>query len=268
MKIFLFGSNGMLGNYVKKYLSQYYTIVSLTREDYDIETVSIHSLNEFLKEKEMNKDDIVINCAGVIPQSQKEKNNRSYFIINSIFPIILSMICKNHNSIMVHITTDCVYNGEKGNYGENDIPNESNTYGLSKSLGDLSDCTIIRTSIIGEEKYNKVSLLEWVISNKGKEINGYTNHFWNGITCLQLSKILHTMIEKNIFWNDVRHIFSPNHVSKYELVNMINDIYQLNIIINKTEVNPIDKTMCSIHEIIFDIPDLESQIKEMNSFKI
>jgi dTDP-4-dehydrorhamnose reductase len=271
MKIFLFGSNGMLGNYVKSYLSNNKNVIALTRKDYDLSNLSIDSLTNCLKEKNLESGDIIINCAGVIPQASKQRSldTKLYFTINSLFPVILSQICDKFNSKMIHITTDCVFNGKDGNYNEKSIHDETNDYGMSKSLGELCKATIIRTSIIGEELNNKRSLLEWVRSNKDKEINGFTNHIWNGVTCLQLAKIIDTIINENLFWDGVKHIFSPRSVNKYELVSMINEVYELNIKINKHKTDEkIDKSITSIYNNQFDIPDLYEQIKEMNEYKL
>ena len=271
MKIFIFGSNGMAGNYIKNYLSSSsysYTIIPITRKDYDLEYLTIDSLTQLLIGKDLEKGDIIINCAGVIPQSgaQRNLNTRKYFTINSIFPIVLSMICNNFEANLIHITTDCVYSGKDGNYDENSEPDETSDYGLSKSLGDLSRCTIIRTSIIGEELVNKRSLVEWVKSNRNGEINGYMDHYWNGITCLQLAKIIYQIITKNMYWEGIRHIFSPRSVSKYELLCIINREYDLNIKVNKFSTDQLNKTINTIHEILFDIPDLIIQINNMKKF--
>ena len=271
MKIFIFGSNGMLGNYVKSYLSKRYQVIPLTRKNYDLGNLSINSLTELLLNNALEKNDIVINCAGVIPQASKQRdlNTKLYFVINSLFPVILSMICSQYNARMIHITTDCVYSGKDGKYNENSIPDEINDYGISKSLGDLCKASIIRTSIIGEEVNNKRSLLEWVRSNAGKEINGFTNHYWNGVTCLQLAKIIDKMIEKNIFWEGSRHIFSPQCVSKYKLVSMINEVYNLNITVKNFKApKTVNKTITSIYDQKFDIPDLFEQINQMKSYCI
>ena len=271
MKVFIFGTTGMIGNYIKTLLSKTAKIITLTRKDYDLSNLSIVSLSEFLLSKNLQKNDIVINCAGVIPQSSKQRglNTRLYFTINSLFPVILSQLCDKYEAKMIHITTDCVFSGKEGNYNENSIHDETNDYGLSKSLGELCKATIIRTSIIGEEVNNKRLLLEWVKSNSGKEINGYTNHFWNGVTCLQLAKIVEKIIVENKFWNGVRHIFSPKSVSKYELVSMINDIYNLNIKINKFETkNSVNKTIKSIYDNDFLIPELFQQIEELKYFNL
>lgn len=269
MKIFIFGSNGMLGNYMKSHLSKSCEIIGLTRKDYDLSKLSIDTLTTLLNEKNIKPNDLVINCAGVIPQASKQRglNTRLYFTINSLFPITLSQICHQFGSRMIHITTDCVFSGKAGNYDENSIHDETNDYGMSKSLGELCQATIIRTSIIGEEKNNQRSLLEWVKSNRGKTINGFTNHYWNGVTCLQLAKIVNEIINTDNYWNGVRHIFSPCSVSKYELVSIINDIYDLKITINKFKApKNIDKTITSKYENIFKISDLKQQIEDLKKY--
>ena len=277
MKVFLFGANGMLGNYVRSYLTQNnIQVISLTRKDFDLEKLSVLSLKKFLEEKGFEKNDVIVNCAGVIPQASKDHKDhkdhkdpellkRNYYKINSILPIILSMLTTH----LIHITTDCVFSGKEGQYNENSNHDESNDYGTSKSLGELCDGTIIRTSIIGEELVNKRSLLEWVISNENRTINGYSNHFWNGVTCLQLAKIIFKIISEKTYWNGVRHIYSPTTVSKYELCKMISNIYELNIKLKEFETDKVDKSLCSIYTmnaINNDIPELEYQIKEMRDF--
>ena len=270
MKIIIFGSNGMLGNYTKSYLSKSYEIIPITRKDYDIFNLSIDSLSQLLLDKKIQKDDVVINCAGVIPQASKQRtlDTRLYFQVNSLFPVILSQVCQKFETKMIHITTDCVFSGKTGNYDENSVHDEINDYGMSKSLGELCKATIIRTSIIGEEINNKRSLLEWVKSNKDKTINGFTNHYWNGVTCLELSKIIKKIIDENLYWVDIRHIYSPRMVSKYELVSIINNIYDLNTTINEYKTDEtIDKTLTSIYNNnLFKIPDLLVQIKEQKNY--
>lgn len=265
MRLYIFGANGMLGNYMSSYLSRFYEITKITRKDYDISKLSIATLDNFLLSLKINQYDIIINCAGSIPQRQNNEKKREYYLINSIFPIILSLFCKERNIKFIHITTDCVFSGNDGNYNENSVPDEIKDYGTSKSLGDLSYATIIRTSIIGEELNNKKSLLEWVRSNKNREINGYDDHHWNGVTCLELAKITHGIIENNLFWTGVRHIFSPTSVTKYQLLLIINEIYELNIKISKISSGKCDKTLSSIFEP-FEISELYKQIKELKEY--
>jgi dTDP-4-dehydrorhamnose reductase len=267
MKIIIFGVTGMLGNYVFKYLNQTYDCIGITRNDFDINNLSNKNLDILFKQKEFNSGDIVVNCAGLIPQTDKEKSNRIYYKVNAIFPILLGNKCRENNIKMIHITTDCVFNGSKGGYDENSPSDVTDDYGVSKSLGDLCYSTIIRSSIIGEEIYNKRSLLEWVKSNVGKEINGFNNFYWNGITCLQMAKLIEEIIIRNDFWEGVRHFYSPRSISKYELLLLINEKYDLNIKINsvKFKDETKDMTISSIYNN-YVIPDLEVQIEELRKF--
>ena len=121
MKIFLFGSTGMLGNYVLKYLSeQKKHIICINRNELDISDITYEKLSEVIMKYEPLNDDIIINCIGVIPQSKNNVDLRSYFTINSLFPNILSNFSYIHNLRFIHITTDCVFSGLKGNYNELD----------------------------------------------------------------------------------------------------------------------------------------------------
>ncbi len=266
MKVLITGSSGMLGNTLKKYLEKSGILYdTLDRNELDLSKCSYSELEKKIISKECN---YLINCAGIIKQRKKVKFEE-YVAVNSLLPHRLSNICESLNIKMFHITTDCIYNGTTGNYSELSKSDVSDDYGLSKLLGEPINCCSIRTSIIGEEESNKLSLLEWVRSNKNSEINGFTNHFWNGLTCLQISKLILEMIQKDIFWNGTRHIFSQI-VSKHQLVSMINDIYELNIKINPIEdKNSINRTLVSEYDIsIFDIPDLYTQIKETKDFHI
>lgn len=264
MKIIIFGSSGMLGFYCKVVLEKYYDVIVITREEFDAKNPS--NLREVLSGKINNQDKYyVINCVGLIPQRFKSQTS-DYVRVNSIFPHLLNVHCESLGMKLIHITTDCVFDGSKGNYKEGDEHTERNLYGISKSAGE-GEFMCIRTSIIGEEKYNKKSLLEWVKSNKEKEVSGFAHHYWNGMTCLQLSKIIQYIIQNDIKWKGVRHLFSPRSVSKCELIKMIDESYNLHLNIRRmTNNNNVDKTLSSNYEIIVKIPDISEQIKELKVF--
>jgi dTDP-4-dehydrorhamnose reductase len=275
MKIFIFGVNGMLGFYINSLLRQNCKeVVGISRTELDVSTVTYDRILKLFNDYLINENDIIINCIGIIPQSKNinDTNCRNYFLINSLFPIMLSTIAATNNVKFIHITTDCVFSGLKGNYNELDCHDETNNYGVSKSLGELChNSTIIRTSIIGEQLKNKYSLLEWVKSHNNENIPGYTNHLWNGVTCLQLAQIILKMIDENIWWSGVRHIYSPNSVTKHELVELINQVYGLNNIIKPIETSiSVDKTLSSVYDVNskFSIPDLKMQVEKLKHFRL
>jgi len=266
MKIYILGSTGMLGRYVSTYLeNKNFSVHKICRKDMDLSYINESILESFLN---LYKDDIVINCAGTIKPRVDELGVLNALLVNSVVPYRLANICEKNRAKMIHITTDCVFTGGKGNYTEEDEHDVTDVYGRTKSLGEPENCTIIRTSIIGEEIGQSRSLIEWIKSCKNKKVNGFLNHYWNGVTCLQLAKIINEMIEKNIWWNSVRHIYS-NSVNKYELLTIINDIYELNVEIKDINYSTsCDRTLSSIYNLDFNIPHLDIQIKELKNFQL
>jgi len=268
MKIFVFGSTGMLGYYISSYLNLKYEVVNVSRVDIDASTTDDKKITSFLSQKDISEDDIIVNAIGTIKPRVDELGDLNAILVNSIFPHYLSKSAENFGIKMIHITTDCVFTGNKGRYIESDIHDISDVYGRSKSLGEPQNCTVIRTSIIGEEKNTKRSLVEWIKSNKDKTVFGFTNHFWNGLTCLQVAKVVEEMVQKNIFWKGVRHVHSPRSLNKQKLVQLISDVYNLNITVTPKETElKCDRTLNTSFPI-FEIPDLEIQIQEMKNFQL
>ena len=269
-KIVILGSTGMLGSMLLEYFSSTnkYEITSSVRN------IDFESNNNFLFDplinymSELPYADYFINAIGTIKPFMS-KNMSDSIYLNALFPRDLADECNKKRIKLVHITTDCVFNGLKGSYSELDDHDATDVYGVSKSLGEPEGSTIIRTSIIGEETRNFSSLLEWVKSNRDKEVDGYTNHIWNGITCLQFAKICRDIIHSGKFWRGVKHITSPNTINKFDLVRLISDVYNLNVRItpHKTEVK-CDRSLVSIRgDVVFEVPELKEQLLKMKYFR-
>ena len=268
MKIYVFGYTGMLGRYVYTYLkSKGYGVVGISRKDMDITAFTEPQLRANLFHLGFKKDDVIINCMGTIKPMVDKYGTLNAIKVNSLFPHLLANVCEAEGYKMIHITTDCVFSGKKGMYNEDDLHDCTDVYGKTKSLGEPNNCTVIRTSIIGEEVEQTRSLVEWIKSMKDKTANGFINHNWNGLTCLQVAKVFENIITKDAYWLGVRHIPSPNTITKNELVKLVSDIYDLNITLNKVEdKNPIDRTMTSKYDMGFNLPTIKEQIQEMKDF--
>jgi dTDP-4-dehydrorhamnose reductase len=266
MKVYIIGNTGMLGNYVSTYLSEFYEIVNVGRKEIDASKIDENKLKSQLINIDIKENDILINCAGTIKPRVDELGDLNAILVNSVFPRMLSNVCKLLGVKMIHPTTDCVYTGNKGKYNENDKYDVSDVYGMSKALGEPDNCTVIRTSIIGEEINQGRSLVEWIKSEKNNTVNGFTNHFWNGMTCLQFAKICKKIIDENLFWNGIKHIHS-NTVNKKDLVELISEIYGLNLKVVPVEAtNFCDRSITSIYDKFVDVPNLKQQIEEMKNF--
>ena len=165
---------------------------------------------------------------------------------------------------------NCVYNGLDGAYNEESKHNADDVYGLTKSLGEPENATVLRTSIIGEELHNQLSFVEWVKGNKGNEVNGFTNHKWNGITCLEFAKVCEKIIDNGLFWKGVAHLMSPETITKYKMVEYVSDVYDLGITIKLMET-PVhcnrDLSTTKHYNSDLEIKDLKEQIIEMKDFR-
>jgi len=268
MKIYVLGYKGMLGRYVSTYLKDYFDVINLSRNEIDASKITEEELHAKLFYLGVKENDVVINCVGTIKPQIDALGDLNGIQVNSVFPRLLANVCEKLNTKLIHPTTDCVFTGLKGKYNENDIHDVSDVYGRSKSLGEPNNCTVIRTSIIGEEVGQGRSLVEWIKSSSNTTVFGFTNHYWNGVTCLQFAKICEKIINTNGYWNGVKHIHS-NTLNKKELVEMISSIYGLNVTVTSKETATMcDRSIVSIYERVdsMGIPTLETQIKEMKEF--
>ena len=270
MKIFVIGGTGMLGKYVSTYLNDYYEVVEINRKDIDASLIKESELKARFLHLKINEGDVVINCAGTIKPRVDQLGDLNAVLVNSVFPRILANVCEYYKVKMIHPTTDCVYSGNKGSYSENDNYDVYDVYGMSKALGEPKNCTVIRTSIIGEEVNQGRSLIEWVKSEKNKTVKGFTNHFWNGVTCLEFAKICKKMVDENLFWNGTKHLHS-NTLNKKELVELISKSFELNVtVVEKQTEKTCDRSLSTIYDDInkFDIPTLKDQLNELKDFSI
>lgn len=277
MTIFVLGYKGMLGRYVYTYLkSKGYNVGGISRTEmfvnntfYNTSGIEAgeydeHELTAAIHYRGIKPNDVIINCIGTIKPMVDKHGTLNAIQINSVFPHLLARVCAERQIKLIHITTDCVFSGKDGNYNENAPHDCLDVYGKTKSLGEPENCTIVRTSIIGDEVGSNKSLIEWVKSMSGQQVNGFVNHSWNGLTCLQVAKVFEDIIVNNKYWQGVRHIISPRPVSKYELVCIITEEYQLSIQVIPAEAAvPCNRTLSTIHsDITFDIPDIRDQIRE------
>jgi dTDP-4-dehydrorhamnose reductase len=230
--ITVIGASGMLGYAVSKYFeSKNWKVRTVTRSNFDIAKEPIENITPLIAGA-----DLVVNCAGVIKPRIAELPIEEVLKVNSIFPHNLAKVANKIGVKAIHVTTDCIYSGSKGNYNEESPVDAQDVYGLSKAAGDSEAIMTIRTSIIGEEPVGQSrSLIEWVRKQSGNKINGFLNHKWNGVSTWYLATLLEEIVEKNLYRKGIYHVHSPAPVTKYELVSLIAETYGI-----KAEIKPTD----------------------------
>ncbi len=263
--ILILGSGGMLGYAVSEYFySNGYSVKALNRSDFDAVTSDITTLSPHIKNA-----DLVINCIGVIKQIIDNYTPYETIKINGVLPRNLAKLCKQSETAMIHITTDCAYSGKRGSYNENDMLDAEDLYGISKVAGETKDCMTLRTSIIGPERGTNRSLLGWALSQKGKTVNGFTNHKWNGVTTLQFAKLAEKIMLEGLYEEGLFHLYSPDTMSKFEIVSLFNEVFSLGMTVNPTEAAEFcDRTLGSVYPLSKNISvlSIEKQVEELKEF--
>lgn len=267
MKITIFGSSGMAGHMISSYLKKHgYNVTDIDRSIVDVEDKN--QIDNFFN-TENPKSDFIINCIGLLVKESINRPDRAT-IINAWFPHYLEYKTSSSKTRVVHLSTDCVFDGIKGNYTEDDIHTEKNAYGRSKSYGELNNNKDItfRMSIIGPEiKDNGSGLLNWILKSKELEIPGWENAWWNGITTLELAKCIKKYIENPKITGIYHLVNNSNRINKFELLSKINEVYDLKKIILKTNgPKNINKLLIDTRkEFDFDIKDYDSMLKELKN---
>jgi dTDP-4-dehydrorhamnose reductase len=263
-KIIILGSKGMLGQMVLSYFSKTTSNVIEYNCKFDENSLLdyVNGLNNF-------EQSIIFNCIGRI--KQKTNDPYSLFLSNTILPMELSRSLRPDH-LLIHPSTDCVFNGTSGApYSITDPHNGDDLYGISKSLGEQAifsrkNSIIIRVSIIGMDRYTNKGLLSWFLSQTaGSTLNGYNNHFWNGITTFEWCKrVEHILLNYN-------HVDTPRIVqlgtkeiySKFEMLKIFQNTFKTNVYIENVS-DSININRCLKPSVYSS--ELDVQLKELKAF--
>jgi dTDP-4-dehydrorhamnose reductase len=267
-KVLIIGATGMLGSMVYSYLKTvnkyklYNTVYRNKLTDNSI-ILDVTTKEALVNTLDTLKVDVVINCVGALVQ-ESQSNPVGAIYLNAILPYVLVNWCDENDAKLIHISTDCVFNGQKGNYAEDDFKDADDVYGRSKALGEISTfphCTL-RTSIIGPElKQNGSGLLDWFMK-QDKTIKGYVNAYWSGVTTLELAKAIGKTIENDL--SGLYHVCNGDKISKYELLHLFKKETNKNLIdIERSEEYCSDKSLVKSTKYDFEVPSFEDMIKEL-----
>jgi dTDP-4-dehydrorhamnose reductase len=170
-----------------------------------------------------HKPDVVVNGIGIVKQRNVAYEAVPSIEVNSLFPHRLAELCRRCKARLIHISTDCVFSGRRGNYNEDDPTDAEDLYGRSKLLGEVSEppALTLRTSMIGRELHRKVSLLEWFLAQRGP-IKGYRRAIFSGFTTTEMARIIEMLIVKFPSASGLYHV-SSEPISKYDLLCLIRD---------------------------------------------
>ena len=189
--------------------------------------------------------DVVVNCVGLIKQLAAGRDVLAAVPINSLLPHRLATLCTLVGARLIHISTDCVFSGDKGDYSESDRPDATDVYGLSKYLGEVTgpNAITLRTSIIGHELDSHNGLLEWFLSQSGS-VKGFAKAIFSGLPTVELARIVHDHVLPRPDMSGLYHV-SAEPISKLELLRLVADVYGKDIEIVRDEELVVDRSLNS-----------------------
>ena len=282
MKILVIGANGLCGSTFLRVLSKksdwevYGTVRNAITESHVLHPLTSHILSrvdvlDFYRltdALDLVRPDVVINCAGLTKHKPKADDPLVALPINSMMPHRLAKLCKLVGTRLIHISTDCVFSGLKGNYLEEDITDAVDVYGKSKALGEVfyPNTVTLRTSMIGHEKYSKNALLEWFLSQE-IACEGFSRGIFSGLPTFTLAEIIRDVVIPNKLLTGLYHV-AARPINKFELLQLIARIYEKEIEITENAEFVLDRSLDSsrfFRETGYSAPGWEDLIESMRN---
>jgi dTDP-4-dehydrorhamnose reductase len=284
VKVLVLGANGMIGHVMFRVLSQYQdwmvfgterTPAALPEHSAIISKnllagIDLTCADALTKLFAHVKPEVVVNCAGLTKHLPDSGDPLKALPINSLLPHRLADLCLLSNARLIHVSTDCVFSGEKGNYLETDRPDAIDVYGKSKELGEVKDrdAITLRTSTIGHELNSHYGLLEWFLLQS--TCKGYNKAIFSGLPSVEFARVVRDVVIPNKALKGLYQV-GASPIDKNTLLNMIAAQYGKKVDIIPDDLVQIDR---SLNTNLFKsatgyvAPSWPTLIEMMHQFKI
>jgi dTDP-4-dehydrorhamnose reductase len=234
MMLLITGASGLLGLNLALVASSYggrpnagYQVTGLVHSHglagapFAVRAVDLYRWDQVANVLDETRPEIVINCAAVTNLDAIESNPAPAWRLNAELPGWLAKECAQRKIRFVHISTDCVFDGLRGEYTEDDLPNPPNTYARSKLAGEAAvfeanpQAIVARVNFYGWSISGQRSLAEWFLTNlvARRQIKGFTDIFFCPLLANHLAGLLLEMVEQHLV--GLYHVVSRDGMSKY-----------------------------------------------------
>lgn len=270
-KVLVLGRAGMLGHVVYEIFSNEagFSVIGCARQavDKNTEILDVSDMQAVEVALSRLRPDIVINCVGVLVKGSSDSVSNA-ILLNSYLPHHLASLGAKYGFNLIHVSTDCVFSGDRGGYHDQDFCDGDTIYARTKKIGEVIDDKnlTIRTSIVGPElKSNGTGLLDWFLKQNG-EIEGYSEAYWSGVTTIELAKAMIEFIKQ-----DIRGLYQftvEPKISKYNLLLLFKDAWERDDInINENSGYRCDKSMLSDrHDFRWTLSTYTEMVDEMKQW--
>lgn len=283
-KVMVLGASGMLGNAVFRYFASCtaHDVVGIVRSTRSAQLLpadlrdriaaggDVEDFDALVRVFDGHRPTVVINCVGLVKQLNDAKNPLVAIPINSVLPHRLAQLSSLSGARLIHLSTDCVFSGEKGMYGESDVPDAQDVYGRTKLLGEVEypHAVTLRTSIIGHELSGNHSLICWFLAQEGA-VRGFSRAIFSGFPTVEIARIVDEFVLPRPELSGLYHL-SANPIDKYSLLKLVAETYGKTIRIDEDAAFVIDRSLDSSRfraETGFQPDDWPTLVQRMHDFR-
>jgi len=259
IRVLVLGASGMLGNAVFRLFSgsANFETFGTVRSNANIASLPKAKENRIIYISDVMDPDaltnvlmnvrpqVVVNCVGLVKQLAEADNVLTAAPINSLLPHRLAQLSSLIQARLIHMSTDCVFSGDRGMYQESDHPDAKDIYGRTKLLGevDYPNAITLRTSIIGHELSGGRSLIGWFLGQQGS-VRGFSRAVFSGLPTVVIARVIRDLVIPNNEMHGVYHV-SADPISKYDLLHLVAKEYDKDIEIIRDSEYSIDRSLDS-----------------------
>jgi dTDP-4-dehydrorhamnose reductase len=257
MKVLVLGASGMIGHAMFRVLHQMasWDVWGTLRSDFDRQYFPAALAGRLVVGGDVERPealprmlagvrpDVVINCVGLTKHHQQSEDPQLALPVNALLPHRLADLCAANGARLIHVSTDCVFAGSRGDYRESDPPDAMDVYGKSKHLGevDYPHAVTLRTSTIGHELHSANGLLEWFLAQEA-ECKGYACATFSGLTNREFARVVRDFVIPNTALRGLYHV-GGMAINKFDLLGLIADTYSKSIHIHRDDTFVMDRSL-------------------------
>jgi dTDP-4-dehydrorhamnose reductase len=258
MRVLVLGGTGMLGHRLWIDLGAEHEVWVTVRGDRSpfpawsgfpaervVPGVDVRVTDDLVRAMAEVRPALVINAVGLIKQREAAADPLPALTMNALLPHRLAAVCRAVEARLVHVSTDCVFSGRRGNYTEADPSDAEDVYGRTKFLGEVAGphAITLRTSIIGQELQGRLGLVEWFLGRTGT-VRGYRRAIYSGLTTGELARVILRHVIPDPALQGLYQV-SSRPIDKYELLGLLKEAYGREVAIEPDDAFVCDRSLDS-----------------------
>jgi len=239
-RILVTGGSGLLGSNITRIIAKDYEVYATYNSRRTLVPgckfipLDVSDQKSVISVFRHTKPHLVIHAAALVNVDYCEKHPSEAWTINVAGTENVAEASRKIGAKLIYISTDSVFNGERGMYREEDIPLPVNTYARTKLAGEnrvrqlVPDSITARTAFYGWSLHKQTSLSEWVVGSlrENEHINMFTDVFFSPIFIDDLTRLMIKMYRYDL--SGVYHAGSREWCSKYDFGVVIAESFGYN----------------------------------------